>query len=111
MSRKPTVARHVVADRESIKRAIGPFFALLYSPVSNITIYEAVLRFSSDQVITSSQLTRIIRKMRNVQGPVLVAAKDLTVEARAVAAAAHWQVITEREFGWTDESYARIKQH
>src|ERR1700675_4919225 len=51
VSRKPTIARYVAADRDSIRGAIGPFFARLYSPVSDVTIYDAVLRFPSSQVI------------------------------------------------------------
>ena len=63
-----------------------------------------------DEATVKAHLGRMLRKVDSQAGPFLVVAKDLTVEARQVAIEAGCDVVTQREFGWTDASYRSIRR-
>jgi hypothetical protein len=60
LSKRPTVVWNVAADRESLAKSIGQFFARLYSPTSDLIAFHPVVRFPPEHAVTSGQLTRAV---------------------------------------------------
>ena len=106
----PHIAHDVPATREAIERTFGPRVGKLFVANPAISEYKTVLLFPNTKVVVSGEVARALRKVRSRVGAILVIAKDLTKEARESAIAAKCDIISEREFGWTDASYQAIRQ-
>ncbi len=107
---KPRIAYRVPATREAVEKAFGPQSGALFVPNPLVAAYAVVLRFPGTKVIVSGEIDRALRRVASDLGPILVIARDLTVEARHAAAEAGCDVITAGEFGWTDASYGDIRR-
>jgi hypothetical protein len=105
MSLRPAITVDVPANRASIERVIGSQLGRLFSANPAISEYAYVLRFPSSKVVTSGEITRALRRLSNARGALLAAGYDFTVEAREAAAKARCDIISEKEFGWTDAIY------
>ena len=106
----PHIAHNVPATREAIERTFGPRSGKLFVANPAVAEYQTVLAFSNTKVVVSGDVTRALRKVGGPLGAILVIAKDLTKEAREAALAAQCDIISEREFGWTDASFRAIRQ-
>jgi hypothetical protein len=107
---KPHIARDVPATREAINRTFGLRIGQLFVANPAVSEYKAVLLFPNTKVVVSGEVARALKKVSNQAGAILVIAKDLTKEARECAIAAQCDIISEKEFGWTDASYQAIRQ-
>ncbi|QND70756.1 hypothetical protein [Tardiphaga robiniae] len=108
MTLKPSVIRDVVADSPSIKKAIGPKLAKQFSANPKVAKYAFILKFP-DGVVTGRAVSHALGKLPIPRGPTLLAGEDFTVEATEVAKAQACDVVSVREFGWTDAAYAAIR--
>jgi hypothetical protein len=79
---KPHIARDVPATREAIDRTFGLRIGQLFVANPAVSEYKAVLLFPNTKVVVSGE----------------------------VAIAAQCDIISEKEFGWTDASYQAIRQ-
>ena len=107
---KPHVVHNLPATREAIEKAFGQKVGDLFVANPLVSEYAAVLRFPDVKVLISGDLRRALRKVQGTSGPLLIIARDATVEARRLAADARYDLLTKGEFGWTDESYNEIRQ-
>lgn len=110
MSLKPTIRTEIPADSEAVTKTIGPMFGKLCIPNPKVTKYAFVLQFPSDGVVTSRALAHAIKKLPDPRGSVLIAANDLTVEARKMAEPEFCDVVSASEFGWTDAGHTTRMQ-
>jgi hypothetical protein len=108
MTLKPSVIREVTADTPSMKKAIGPKLAKQFSANPKVAKYAFVLKFP-DGVVTGRAVSHALEKMPNPRGSTLLAATDFTVEATTIAAAEGCDVVSVREFGWTDATFAESR--
>ena len=106
---KPHVVLNLPATREAIAKAFGPKVEELFVPNPSVTQYGVAMCFPDVKTIVSGELRRALHKAEGVSGPILIVARDLTVEARRIAAEAGRDLITRHEFGWTDEIYNEIR--
>jgi hypothetical protein len=106
----PRIAHDVPATREAVERAFGPRIGKLFVANPAIAEYKTVLLFPNTKVVVSGEVARALKKVSSRAGAILVIAKDLTKEARECAIAAQCDIISEKEFGWTDASYQAIRQ-
>jgi hypothetical protein len=107
MTLKPSVICDVAADTPSIKKAIGPKLAKRFSANPKVAKYAFILKFP-DGVVTGRAVSHALGKIPTPRGPTLLAGEDFTVEATEIAKAEACDVVSVREFGWTDTSYAAI---
>jgi hypothetical protein len=107
---KPKIAHGVAATQEAIERVFGPRIGKLFVANPAVSDYKTVLLFPNTKVIVSGEVARALNKVSGRAGAILVIAKDLTKEAREYAIAAQCDIISEKEFGWTDASYQAIRQ-
>ena len=107
---KPQIAHDVPATREAIERTFGPRVGKLFVANPAVSEYKTVLLFPNTKVIVSGEVARALKKVSGRVGAILVIAKDLTKEARESAIAAQCDIISEKQFGWTDASYQAIRQ-
>jgi hypothetical protein len=104
---KPEVRHEVPSDRDSIESAIGHSLAKLFIPTRGVALYGTVLVFSDKRTVVSNQLLRALEK-HSVAGKVTLAAGgDFTTEARAIAKQMGCEILSLREFGWTDDRWLR----
>jgi hypothetical protein len=108
MTLKPSVICDVTADNPSMKKAIGPKLAKQFSPNPNVAKYAFVLKFP-DGVVTGRAVSHALGKMPTPRGSTLLAGEGFTVEATEIANAEGCDVVSVREFGWTDATYAAIR--
>jgi hypothetical protein len=108
MTLKPSVVCDVTADSPSMKRAIGPKLAKQFSANPKVGKYAFVLKFP-DGVVTGRAVSHALDKMPTPRGPTLLAGEDFTVEATEIAKSEGCDVVSVREFGWTDAAYAAIR--
>jgi hypothetical protein len=108
MTLKPSVICDVTADTPSMKKAIGPKLAKQFSANPNVAKYAFVLKFP-DGVITGRAVSHALGKIPTPRGSTLLAGEDFTVEATEIAKAEGCDVVSVREFGWTDAAYAAIR--
>lgn len=99
------------ATREAIEKAFGQKIGNQFVVNPLVPEYATALRFPDHKVIGSGEILRALRKVSFESGSVLIIAQDLTMEARRIAIENICDVITEREFGWTDISYQNIRQN
>jgi hypothetical protein len=107
---KPHIAHDVPANREAIERTFGPRVSKLFVVNPAVSEYKTVLLFPNTKVVVSGEVARALKKVSGRIGAILVIAKDLTKEARESAIAAQCDIISEKEFGWTDASYQAVLQ-
>jgi len=69
-----------------------------------------VLSFSDDHVVTANDVARVIRRLGRSEDPIVAFAGDATEEAKGALRAIGAVILTLRSFGWTDETYRRIRQ-
>lgn len=69
-----------------------------------------VLAFPDEHVVTSSDVARALKRLRDERGDVVAFMGDATVEALADLREASIRAFTLRSFGWTEERYAAIRQ-
>src|SRR3712207_63130 len=69
-----------------------------------------VVLFHAHDVVTSRAVTKALRKVGEAPHACVAAGVDFTAEARELLTARGAQVLAEREFQWTDASYAAIRQ-
>lgn len=105
MTLKPSVICDVAADTPSMKKAIGPKLAKQFSANPKVAKYAFVLKFP-DGAVTGRAVSHALRKMPTPRGATLLAGVDFTVEATEIAKAEGCDVVSVREFGWTDAAYA-----
>ena len=105
MPLKPAVHFDVPADAPSMKKAIGPKLAKVYSANPKTRQYAFVLKFP-DGVVTGRALSHALNKIRTPRGPTLLAGYSFTVEAMEKAKAEDCDVVSVHEYFWTDASYA-----
>ena len=105
MSLKPVSIRDVEGDPKTQTKVIGPKLGGRFVPNPKVAKYAFVLKFP-DGVVTSRSVSRSLAKLQSPKGPTLIVGIDFTVEARQVAEAATCDLLSEREFGWTDARYA-----
>jgi hypothetical protein len=108
MTLKPSVICDVPADTPSMKKAIGPKLAKQFVTNPNVSKYAFVLKFP-DGVVTGRAVSHALGKVLTPRGPTLLAGEDFTVEAAEIAKAEGCDVVSVREFGWTDATYADIR--
>lgn len=108
MTLKPSVIRDVAADAPSMKKAIGPKLAERFSTNPKVAKYAVVLKFP-DGVVTGRAVSHALEKIQCPRGGTLLAGTDFTVEATKIAAAEGCDVVSVREFGWTDATYAKSR--
>lgn len=108
---KPQIVHKMRATRDAVEKVFGPKIGALFVSSPKVGEYAIVLRFPDTKVILGGQVVRALRKVTASPGPLLIIAKDMTAEARNAAADAGCDVLTQREFGWTDASYQRILQN
>jgi hypothetical protein len=108
MTLKPSVFRDVTADAPSMKKAIGPKLAKRFTANPKVTKYAFVLKFP-DGVVTGRAVSHALGKTPTPRGPTLLAGEDFTVEATEIAKVEGCDVVSVREFGWTDAGYAAIR--
>jgi hypothetical protein len=108
MTLKPSVIRDVTADASSMKKAIGPKLAGHFSANPKVTKYAFVVKFP-DGVVTGRAVSHALGKIPSPRGSTLLAGTDFTVEATKIAAAEGCDVVSVREFGWTDATYAESR--
>jgi len=108
MTLKPSVICDVTADSPSMKKAIGPKLAKQFSANPKVDKYAFVLKFP-DGVVTGRAVSHALGKMPTPRGLTLLAGEDFTVEATEIAKAQGCDVVSVREFGWTDAAYAAIR--
>jgi hypothetical protein len=108
MTLKPSVIRDVTADAPSMKKAIGPKLAKRFTANPKVTKYAFVLKFP-DGVVTGRAVSHALGKTPTPRGPTLLAGEDFTVEATEIAKVEGCDVVSVREFGWTDAGYAAIR--
>jgi hypothetical protein len=87
-----------------MKKAIGPKLAGRFSANPNVAKYSFVLKFP-DGVVTGRAVSHALARIPIAHGPLLLAGTDFTVEAMEISAAKACDVISMREFGWTDAAY------
>jgi hypothetical protein len=69
-----------------------------------------VVFFPQSRVAVSSSVARALKRLGSLEGlPCIAFAPDATAEARALLAASGIQLLTLRDFGWTDERYNRVR--
>jgi hypothetical protein len=102
---KPSVFRNVAADVVSLTNVIGPKLGKRFVPNPQVAKYAFVLKFS-DGVVTGRSVARSLAKIQQPRGNTLIVGLDFTLEARQVAEAEACDLLSEREFGWTDARYA-----
>jgi hypothetical protein len=105
MTLKPAVLRDVTADTPSMKKAIGPKLAKRFSANPKVAKYAFVLKFP-DGVVTRRAVSHALEKMTTPRGSTLLAGEDFTVEATEIAKAEGCDLVSVREFDWTDATYA-----
>lgn len=108
MTLKPSVICEVVADTPSMKKAIGPKLAKQFSANPKVTKYAFVLKFP-DGVVTGRAVSHALGKIPNPRGSTLLVGTDFTVEATKIAMAEGCDVVSVREFGWTDAAFAESR--
>jgi hypothetical protein len=69
-----------------------------------------VLAFPDEHVVTSSDVARALKRLKDDGRGVVAFMGDATVEALAALRSAAIRAFTLRSFGWTDERYAAIRQ-
>src|ERR1700676_4907173 len=109
MTLKPAIIRDVMADASSMKKAIGPKLAARFSANPKVAKYAFVLKFP-DGVVTGRAVSHALGKIPTPRGPTLLAGVDFTVEATDIAKAEGCDVVSVREFGWTDARYADARR-
>jgi hypothetical protein len=107
---KPHIVHDVPATREAIERKFGPRVGELFVANPSISEYKTVLLFPNTKVVVSGEIVRALKKISSRVGAILVIARDLTKEARESAIAARCDIMSDKEFGWTDASYQAIRQ-
>lgn len=110
MPLKPAIIRDVVADAPSMRRAIGPKLAKQFSANPRVPRYVLVLKFP-DGVVTGRAVSHALAKIPVPRGPTLLAGEDFTLEATEIAKVEGCDIVSVREFGWTDSTYAAIRVH
>ncbi len=65
-------------------------------------------RNHSSSVVNSASLLRALRKLAANKSPLVVIGYDFTVEAREILADFDATIFSQRDFSWTDESWARL---
>jgi hypothetical protein len=108
MTLKPSIIRDVMADAPSMKKAIGPKLAERFSANPKVAEYAFVLKFP-DGVVTGRAVSHALVKIPSPRGSTLLAGTDFTVEATKIAAAEGCDMVSVREFGWTDATYAESR--
>jgi hypothetical protein len=108
MTLKPSIITDVAGDTLSMKKAIGPKLAKQFSANPKVAKYAFVFKFP-DGVVTGRAVSHAVRKMPTPHGPTLLAGVDFTVEAAEIARNEGCDVVSQREFGWTDATYAAIR--
>ena len=91
-----------------MKKAIGPKLAKQFFANPNVAKYAFVLKFP-DGVVTGRAVSHALEKMPTPRGSTLLAGEDFTVEATEIAKVEGCDVVSVREFGWTDAAYAAIR--
>lgn len=107
---KAHVVFNLPATRVAIEKMFGQQVGERFVVNPLVSEYVAVLRFPDVKVLVSGDLRRGLRKVQGACGPMLIIALDATVEARQIAAEAQCDLITRREFGWTDQTYNETRQ-
>jgi hypothetical protein len=69
-----------------------------------------VLAFPDEHVVTSSDVARALKRLKNAGEDVVAFMGDATIEALAALRSAAIRAFHLRSFGWTDERYAVIRQ-
>jgi hypothetical protein len=69
-----------------------------------------VMAFPDEHVVTSSDVTRALKRLNGERSDVVAFMGDATIEALAALRGASVRAFTLRSFGWTDERYAAIRQ-
>ena len=104
---KPDVFHNVPSDRKSIERAIGHSLAKLFIPTRSVSAYGTVLVFEEKRTVVSNQLRRALEKHSLPDTFTLATGGDFTTEARTLAKDVSCEILSLREFGWTDERWLR----
>ena len=68
-----------------------------------------ILAFPDEQVVTSSDVARALKRVNRKSGTVVAFMGDATVEALAVLRSVAIRTFTLRSFGWTDDRYAAVR--
>jgi hypothetical protein len=68
------------------------------------------LLFPETYVATSSDIDRALSRIRETNAPAVAFLFDATAEALGALQAAGIRAFTLHAYGWTDESYRRIRQ-
>lgn len=105
MTLKPSFIHDVMADAASMKKAIGPKLAARFTANPKVAKYAFVLKFP-DGVVTGRAVAHALGKTPTPRGPTLLAGEDFTVEAIRIAETEACDLVSIREFGWTDAAYA-----
>lgn len=69
-----------------------------------------LLAFPDEQVVTSSDVARALKRLGDTRDDLVAFMGDATVEALAALREASIRAFALRSFGWTDERYAAIRQ-
>lgn len=114
MPLKPQISTGVPADGVS-KRVSGEFKALINTARLENQDYTVVsfpgMRGHSTSIIDSKTLIKALNKITPALQKIIVVAHDFTVEAREIMETKGIIAIFERDFGWTDERWAYIRDN
>lgn len=105
MSLKPAVIRDLPADVASLIRAIGSKRGRKF--VINPAVANAFVVKFPDGVITGRSLGHALGKIQSPRDPTLIIGTNFTLEARQTADVEGCDLLSGREFVWTDATYAQ----
>jgi hypothetical protein len=106
---KAIVSRNVVASRAAIEKVVGLRIGALFVANPTISVYAAVLRFSEETVVSENQLVRAVKKLGAYENQILAVGHDFTKEARETAHQLRCDILSEREYGWTESILKSVK--
>jgi hypothetical protein len=114
MSLKPQISTDVPAA-DVPKKVSGEFKGLVKIASLANQDYTVVsfpgMRGHSTSIIDSKTLTKALKKTSPTSQKIIVVAHDFTVEAREIMKTEEIMPIFERDFGWTDERWAYIRDN
>jgi hypothetical protein len=102
-----TIRRDVVGS--GIEAALPAIYRPLLLPKMFRAKSAHVILFPQQRVVTSSMADRAVKQLGSPNGtPCIAFAHDATSEARECLLAANVQLLTTRDYGWSDARYQAI---
>jgi hypothetical protein len=107
---KPTIILEIQGDKIRQRVSQRARHLVNESQFSELVVNLALFPHDTSKIVTSASIAKMLAKIGKSEKKLVVVGWDFTIEARDMLNDTEARIISERFFGWTDESWSTIKK-